>query len=169
MWDGAKTYTLSHLSQAITINGSTPAAQAFALSGPAAASYAVGSSVTIGWTASNVAAGSKISLCYDTDTTFNGNEKWIEIDAVAAANGSYTYNWDTSKVAAGTYYIGGYLWDGHGTFTTSHLTQAITLTGNSGNSTKGIALPSIAAASNAAVFASLPASSNNSVRADWLV
>ena len=62
--------------------------QTFAVSGPTSGSYPAGQSVNIPWSADSVVAGSKISLCYDTDTTFNGNEHWIEIDGVAAANGS---------------------------------------------------------------------------------
>ena len=82
------------------------------LTGPTSGSYAAGRSVTIEWTAANVVAGSKISLCYDTDTAFNGNEHWIEIDGVAAANGSGTYTWNTTGVAPGTYYVAGYMYDG---------------------------------------------------------
>ena len=84
--------------------------------------------LNVPWTAGNVVAGSTISLCYDTDPTFNGNEHWIEIDAVAAADGSYPFMWDTTGVAPGTYYLAGYLYDGVKTFTFSHLTQAITIT-----------------------------------------
>ena len=57
---------------------------------------------------------------------WNGNEHWIEVDQVAAANGNGSYSWDTTGVAPGTYYIGGYLWSG-GTPTFSHLTQSITI------------------------------------------
>ena len=64
--------------------------------------------MTIQWTASEVKAGSKISLCYDKDTIWNnGNEHWIEIDGVTAVNGAGSYNWDTTKVLVGTYYIAG--------------------------------------------------------------
>ena len=100
----------------------------FALSGPTSGTYQAGNTVNIQWTPANVAAGSKISLCYDSDTDFNGNEHWIEIDAVAAANGSGSYAWNTSGVAPGTYYIAGYMWDG-GKPTFSHLKQAITIQG----------------------------------------
>ena len=44
----------------------------------------------------------------------------------AAANGNGSYNWDTTGVAPGTYYIGGYLYSG-GKPTYSHLTQSITI------------------------------------------
>ena len=129
MYDNAGTFTFSHLTQAITI---TPA-QAFTITAPTSGTYAAGQTVTIQWTAGNVPAGGKISLCYDTNTTFSpsgsldGTEHWIEIDGVAAANGNGSYTWNTSGVAAGTYYIAGYLWDGGNVFTFSHLTQAITI------------------------------------------
>ena len=102
--------------------------QAFAVTGPTSGTYQAGQTVNIPWTAANVAAGGKISLCYDTDTTFNGNEHWIEIDGVAASNSGGTYAWNTTGVAAGTYYVAGYMYGG-GTFTMSHLTQAITIQG----------------------------------------
>ena len=86
MYDGSKTFTFSHLDQAITITASG-VGQTFALTGPTSGTIRR-AAVTIAWTAANVVAGSKISLCYDTDTTFNGNEHWIEIDGVAAANGA---------------------------------------------------------------------------------
>ncbi len=126
LWNGANTFTKSHLTQAITITAAP--AQSFVLSAPTSGSYVVGANVTITWAAANVASGSKISLCYDTDTTFNGNEKWIEVDGVTAADGTASYTWSTTGVAAGTYYVAGYLWNGVNKFTTSHLTQAVAIT-----------------------------------------
>ncbi len=126
MYDGANTFTTSHASQAITIQGKN---QSFALTGPTSGSYYAGDTVTIQWTAGNVVPGSKISLCFDSDTTFNNNEKWIEIDQVAAANGSGSFQWNTTSVKPGTYYLAGYMFDGGNTFTTSHLNQAITIQG----------------------------------------
>ncbi len=99
----------------------------FALSGPISGTFTVGQTVPIQWTAGNVKAGSKISLCYDADASFNENEHWIEIDGVKAADGSDSYTWNTTGVAPGTYYVAGYLWDGGNTFTLSHLVQAITI------------------------------------------
>ncbi len=89
--------------------------------------------MNIQWTADNVTTGSKISLCYDEDTTFSGNnEHWIEIDGITAADGAGSYTWDTTGVTPGTYYMAGYLWDGNNTFTFSHLTQSITITAAQG-------------------------------------
>ncbi len=126
LWNGGNTFTTSHLTQAITITAA--AAQTFVVSGPTSGTYAAGTAVSIAWTAGNVKSGSKISLCYDGDTAWNGNEHWIEIDGVKAADGSGSYTWDTTGVQPGTYYVAGYLWNGGNTFTTSHLTQAITIT-----------------------------------------
>ncbi len=151
MYDGKGKFTFSHLTQPITITAvqpvtitaATPAAQSFTLGGPTLDGYRTGQTVDIFWTAGGVAAGSKISLCYDTDKTFNKNEHWIEIDGVAAADGTGTYGWNTAGVAPGTYYLAGYMYDGKGTFTFSHLTQAITITAAS-SQTFAITAPTLA-------------------------
>ena len=44
---------------------------------------------------------SSISLCYDSDDVWNGNEHWIEVDIITSVNGSSTYTWDTTGVKAG--------------------------------------------------------------------
>ncbi len=168
MWDGNHTFTTSHLTQTITIT--VAPAQTFALSGPTSGTFIVGQSVSIQWMAGGVVSGGKISLCYDTDTTFNGNEKWIEIDGVKAADGAGSYTWNTAGVAPGTYYIAGYLYDGIRTFTTSHLTQVITI--GTSNLTKNAASNSAKLAAANAVFAnigeSLQSSVTNSAKVDWL-
>ncbi len=94
------------------VYGTGSATPTFALTGPTSGSYTAGQTVPIQWTAGNVGTGSTISLCYDTDTVFNGNEHWIEIDQVAGASGNGSYNWNTTGMAPGTYYIGGYLYSG---------------------------------------------------------
>jgi cyclophilin family peptidyl-prolyl cis-trans isomerase len=121
----------SHLGTSIVIVPAPPAA--FALTGPTAGTFTAGQSVTIGWTATNVdvAGPSKISLGYDPDSTaFDANQKWIEVDGVIAANGAAAYSWNTTGVAAGTYYLSGYMYD----FSTSkgvysHLGTSIVLLG----------------------------------------
>jgi hypothetical protein len=100
----------------------------FTITAPASGAFTAGQNVLIQWTADGVTPGSSISLCYDKDKVFNNNETWIEINGVTAANGSTNYNWNTTGVPTGTYYIGGYMWDGGNTFTFSHLTTAITIT-----------------------------------------
>jgi RHS repeat-associated protein len=124
LWSGGNAYK-SHLATSFTVKASTTL---FMLTGPTSGATAAGLGLPIAWTAGNVAAKSTISLCYDTDTTFNGNEHWIEIDAVAAANGKGSYTWDTTGVTPGTYYVGGYLYSGGKQFL-SHLTQPITVVG----------------------------------------
>jgi Mg-chelatase subunit ChlD len=118
----------SHLSTPITIPSPT-----FAFTAPTSGTFTAGQQpVTIQWTAGNVGANSSISLCYDPDAKWNGNEKWIEIGQKAAVNGSDSYTWNTSGVAPGTYYVGGYLYNNttH-TPTYSHLSTPIILSSNS--------------------------------------
>ena len=130
MYDSVSTFTLSHLTQAIDIQG-----QSFALTAPTSGTFTAGDTVSIQWTAGNVVPGSTITLGYDEDTNWwNGNEHWIEVDQVAAANGSHSYDWDTTGVAAGSYYVMGYLYDSAGTFTPSQLTQAVQIQAAGGGS-----------------------------------
>ena len=106
MWDGGHKFILSHLTKPIIIPAPT-----FKLTGPTSGIYTPGQSVTITWTACNVSCNSVISLCLDRDKKWNGNERWIEIDQVAAANGHGSYNIDTTDLIPGKYYIGGYIYD----------------------------------------------------------
>ena len=120
----------AHLGTSIVI---TPAPIAtFALSGPSSGTFSAGQSVTIGWTAANVDLNgpSKISLGYDRDATaFDANEQWFEVDQVTAANGAATYSWNTTGVAAGTYYLSGYIFDfASGEAVYSHLGTSIVIT-----------------------------------------
>jgi hypothetical protein len=97
------------------------------LTGPTSGLFTAGQTVSIQWNAGNEGAGSKISLCYDPDTTWwDGNEHWIEIDQVAAANGSGSYTWDTTGVRPGTYFVAGYLWSGAKPYI-SQIMQPITI------------------------------------------
>ena len=123
MYDWAGTTTIAQLTGAIQIQAGV--SQSFVLTGPSSGTFTAGESVSIQWTAAGVVPGSTISLCYDEDTTWwNGNEHWIEVDQVAAANGSHSYNWDTAGVGSGTYYIAGYLYDPAGPSTFSHLSES---------------------------------------------
>jgi len=98
---------------------------AFTLTSPTSGKFVAGQNVSIRWNASNVGIGGMVNLCYDPDTTFNGNETWVA--KVAATNGiARSYTWNTTGVAAGTYYVGGYL-DAGGKLTYSHLTRSITI------------------------------------------
>ena len=85
----------------------------FALTAPAGGTYVAGQDVTFQWIVENARTSSKIRLCYDEDRVWdNGNEHWIEVDQIAAANGQGSYVWNTADVPAGTYYIAGDMSDG---------------------------------------------------------
>ena len=86
-------------------------APTFTLTGPTSGTFTAGQIVPILWTATNAVAGSSVALCYDKDTVWgNGNETWITFGQPAATAGSY--NWNTTGLAPGTYYVAGYLWSG---------------------------------------------------------
>jgi hypothetical protein len=125
LWDGRNEFRCSHLVEPITVKAYAP--QTFELADSTFDTYQEGNLIDVRWTAGGVAQGSKVSLCYDTDTTFNGNEHWIEIDKAAAADGNGSYWWHTAGMAPGTYYLAGYLWNGDNTFTISHLSKPITV------------------------------------------
>lgn len=116
----------SHLVRSITVQAA--AQPTFSVTAPASGSYTAGTTVTIVWTGKNLPSGAKLSLCYDTDAKWNGNEKWITVDATATlnSNGYGSYSWKTTGLKAGTYYVGGYLW-ANGKPVYSHLTRAITV------------------------------------------
>ena len=138
------TAVFSHL----TTSFSVTASPSFTLSSPASGSYTVGQTITVQWSAGNVPSGSTISLAYDTTSTL-GNPKWIETNGVSASNGSGSYNWNTTGLAGGTYYMDGYLYTpSSGTAVFSHLTTSFTVTGSSSD-----AMP----ASPAAAVGSSPA------------
>ena len=103
---------------------------AFTLTEPTSGTYNAGQTVVIAWKGTNLISGTSIYLCYDTDTVWGGGkETWITFNQTAAVGTGYgTYQWNTTGVAPGTYYIGGYLWSG-GKPTYSHLTQPITILG----------------------------------------
>jgi hypothetical protein len=59
---------------------------------------------------------------------WNGNDHWLVVD-MAVTNGTGTFTWNTTGVAPGTYYVGGYMYDWNGTITYSHMTagQEVTI------------------------------------------
>ncbi len=126
LWSNGRP-TWSHLAQAITLVA--PKAS-FRITAPTSGSYAQGQDATIYWVASNFADGSTVNLFLDTDTAINGNEHYIEISKVTAANsGGYShYTFTVPALAPGKYYVGGYLWS-YGRPAWSHLMQPITITG----------------------------------------
>ena len=119
----------SHVATSIVITGGAP--PVFTLIGPSVGTFTPGTSVTIGWTAANVdvAGPTKITLGYDPDATpFDANQHWLEIDGVTAANGAGSYSWNTAALAAGTYYLDGYMYDfATGKATYSHLGTSIVI------------------------------------------
>jgi hypothetical protein len=70
--------------------------------------------LTIQWSASNVdvAGPTNITLGYNPDATaFDANQHWIEVDGVTAGDGTASYSWNTTGVAAGTYYLSGSMYE----------------------------------------------------------
>lgn len=132
-----KTFINSHLSTQISI-----IPPVFRLTGPVSGTYTPGQPITITWTAANVSPSSVISLCFDQDTKlWNGNELWIEVDKVAAANGSGSYTFNPAGFAPGNYYIGGYMYDKVlKTFTDSHLTKSMSLSADIQNAVAGLSI-----------------------------
>ena len=119
-----RTFTESHATSTITIPQPL-----FTITGPTSGTYAPGQNITISWDAENVSANSVITLCLDQDTKlWNGNERWIEVDKVAAANGAGSYTFDPGNFLPGTYCIGGYMYNKvtHA-FTNSCLASAIAI------------------------------------------
>jgi hypothetical protein len=107
----------------------------FRLTAPTSGTYTAGQTVVIAWFDTNIIAGTNISLCYDsipynTDKVVNGKMHWIEVEAQAAANGYGTYSWNTTGVAPGTYYIGGYLYSGKAV--RSYIATSITIKADPG-------------------------------------
>ena len=127
-------FITSHLTQAIIVP-----AQVFIMAGPTSGTYASGNSVTFTWAAANVTSSDVVTLCLDKDTTFwNGNEKWIEIDNVSAATGNGSFTFNMPDLDAGTYYVGGYMYDkATRLFTYSHVLQSITITNSSSLAVSG--------------------------------
>jgi hypothetical protein len=105
-------YSIATSAQATFTIASVP--PAFTLTSPSIGTFTAGQNVTIQWAAANIdlAGPTKISLGYDPDATpFDANQHWIEIDGVSAANGAGSYVWNTTGMAAGTYYFDGYMYD----------------------------------------------------------
>ena len=89
---------------------STPTS--FALSTPSQLTYSAGQNVTIQWTEGIIAGDSgSINLAYAPNATaWSPNSHWL-YNVATAADGTGSYTWNTTGVAAGTYYLSGYLWD----------------------------------------------------------
>jgi len=85
---------------------------AWNLTAPLSGSYSTGTPVTVSWNASGCQSGYIVNLCYTTDPAWGGTPQWISVGEIPAVNGSSSWEWDTTGVPPGTYYIAGYIWNG---------------------------------------------------------
>ena len=124
LYSGGKP-TYSHLTQSITIKAA--AAPTFTLTGPTSGTYhrrPVGPDPVDGRQRGRRQHDQPLATTRTRRGTATKPGSWTY--SVAAANGNGSYSWNTTGVAPGTYYIGGYLYSG-GKPTYSHLTQSITI------------------------------------------
>jgi hypothetical protein len=99
----------------------------FTLTAPASGSYAAGSIVPVTWWATGIQTGYTINLGYITSADWSGTQHWISIGEIYGLNGWTTWNWNTTGVPPGTYYMIGYVWDGS-TGTYSHIATTFRIT-----------------------------------------
>ena len=101
----------SHVSTAIAIlDYNFPP---FTLTGPGSGTFAAGQTLTIQWTATNVDTAGPVKSAWATTRTLRPSTP-TSIDRgqrVTAANGAGSYGWNTTGIAAGTYYLSGYMYD----------------------------------------------------------
>jgi len=71
-----------------------------------------GTTIATQWYAVGIQSGYTANLCYATQPNTSGTEYWISVGEITVVNGTASWNWDTTGVPAGTYYIGGYIWNG---------------------------------------------------------
>ncbi|MEN6449607.1 MAG: Ig-like domain-containing protein [Thermoguttaceae bacterium] len=119
LYQGSPIY--SHLTTSFAIQ-----AASFNVWGPGSGTFAAGTTIPISWGTDVTNPNETISLCYDTDTVFNGNETWIEVDQLPAVSGGHVYNWTSTSIPPRTYYLGGYLWNGSSA-TYAHITTPFTI------------------------------------------
>ena len=96
-----------------TIDQGTPVTTpVFTLGSPSGGTYYAGQSVTVQWTAALPAGDSgTINLAYAPNAIpWSANSQWM-FNVATAADGAGSFAWNTAGVAAGTYYLTGYLWD----------------------------------------------------------
>jgi hypothetical protein len=95
------------------IVGSPIPAIAWSFSAPLSGTYSAGTIIPITWTAYGIQSGYTVCLCYSTNASPSGGTKhWISVGEIAATNGTTTWSWNSTGAVAGTYYIGGYIWNG---------------------------------------------------------
>ena len=98
------------------IAGSPVPAIILTMTNPLSGTYAAGTNITVGWTLYGAQPGNTINLFYATQPNLSGTEHYISVGEITAENGTGNWTWDTTGVAAGTYYIGAYYWDGSPTY-----------------------------------------------------
>jgi hypothetical protein len=84
----------------------------WAMNAPLSGTYNVGSNITISWTATGVQPGYTVCLCYASQPNLSGEEHWITVGEIQAINEIATWTWNTTGATPGTWYIGGYIWNG---------------------------------------------------------
>ena len=87
-------------------------AVSWTLTAPISGGYPSGSVIPVSWYATGVQTGYTINLAYIDTIDWSGTAHWISVGAIVAYNGWTVWNWDTTGVPPGTYYIAGYIWDG---------------------------------------------------------
>jgi hypothetical protein len=92
--------------------GSPAPTISLSFSAPVSGSYVAGTTIAIQWYAVGIQSGYTANLCYATQPNTSGTEYWISVGEITVVNGTASWNWDTTGVPAGTYYIGGYIWNG---------------------------------------------------------
>jgi hypothetical protein len=93
------------------IVGTPLPAVAFVITAPLSGSYVAGAHVPVTWTASGIQANSKVNLGITTSPSVYTPATWISVGVIVAENGSFSLDWDTTGIAAGTYYVIGYIFN----------------------------------------------------------
>jgi hypothetical protein len=84
----------------------------WAMTAPISGTYNVGSNISISWIVTGAQPGYTVCLCYASQPNLSGEEHWITVGEIQAVNGVATWNWNTTGATPGTWYIGGYVWNG---------------------------------------------------------
>ena len=130
---------LSHLATPVTILGPS-----LSLMTPTPGAYTAGQAVNIGWTAKGVPSGGATVSLYYTTTTDGRGQALIGSQTITA-NGMDLYQWDTSAVPAGAYYIAATLTADGTTVGPYYTSQLVTIrgTGSQGGGVQSTSGPTI--------------------------
>jgi hypothetical protein len=91
-------------------------------------SVAAGTTVQISWTAFNGGRPGTITIFYDTDQNIANGVHNLTVVDLGAPNPPTRYNWNTTGLAAGTYYVGGTISDGTTTSAPAWAIGQVTIT-----------------------------------------